>query len=119
MRRPQTFCRLCKGRKLLDEAGRAHSMQTACQGPAYPQSSKSNMTTSYERTRALLATRAFLQDLLYGEASELPAKSLREEARTLLRHFVLPADLMPAHCLAPDWFASPDEVKKPRADSQK
>jgi len=74
---------------------------------------KSPMTTPYERTRALLATRAFLQDLLYGQASELPAKALREEARTLLRHFVLPADLMLAHYLAPDWFASPDDVKLP------
>lgn len=45
------------------------------------------MTLPYERTRAVMQTEEFLYSLLDPQQTPRVAKSIREEARRLLRHY--------------------------------
>lgn len=57
------------------------------------------MTTPFERTRALVQTKAFLQELMQHED-----ESLRNEARRLLRHYPALAEIELAHLALPQFF---------------
>jgi hypothetical protein len=48
------------------------------------------MTTPYERARAVLQTRVFLQELCSEQATPDVPESVQQEARALLRHFPEP-----------------------------
>ncbi len=70
------------------------------------------MTTPYERTRALLESRAFLRELMSpADLPHVPAE-VRERARRLLRHYPDAMDLQLAHLALPMLFA---EVPLPRS----
>jgi hypothetical protein len=51
------------------------------------------VTLKDERTRALIQTRAFLVELLYPHHTPRVPKSIRERARSLLKHYPGALDL--------------------------
>lgn len=59
------------------------------------------MTTPDERSRAVLHTRDFLEDLLSPARMPGVPDAVREEARRLLQHYPSPANLGVAHRGAP------------------
>jgi hypothetical protein len=65
------------------------------------------MTMPYERTRAVLQTRAFLQELLDPVKTPDVTRNVRTEARHLLRHYPVEADLVIAAHACPQWFGLP------------
>jgi hypothetical protein len=67
------------------------------------------MTMPAERTRALMQTREFLQDLMDSEKTPLVPEVVRREARRLLRHYPLARDVQLAHLALPNWFGPPDD----------
>lgn len=62
------------------------------------------MTIPYERTRAILETRKFLQGLTYPPATPRVPKAVREMARQLLRHYPSNGDVAFAHTALTQWF---------------
>lgn len=83
------------------------------------------MTMPFERTRAVLQTREFLQWVLSADATPEVFTQAKREARTLLRHYPSSIDLHLAHLACPMWFGatlerktsmSPDEVERLVAD---
>ena len=62
------------------------------------------MTIPYERTRAILETRTFLQQLLDPAASPRVPRRVREAARSLLRHYPDYASIELAHKALPHLF---------------
>lgn len=62
------------------------------------------MTTPYERTRAVLDTRWFLEALQNPSASPRVPEQVREQARRLLRHYPSPSNLALAHRALPMSF---------------
>lgn len=71
------------------------------------------MTTPYERTRALVHTRQFLQDLCDSERSPAVPDPVRVEARRLLRHYPSNRDLELVVMALPQWFAREDGRDRP------
>ena len=80
------------------------------------------MTMPYERTRAVLQTREFLQWVLSADATSETSMQAKHEARALLRHFPSTSDMEIAHHACPMWFGaarersgptSPDDVDRP------
>lgn len=69
------------------------------------------MTTPYERTRAILQTKEFLQDLLSPRACPRVPHAVREEARRLLRHYPGAWEVELAHEAAPHLYGSALEKK--------
>jgi len=70
------------------------------------------MTTPYERTRAILHTREFLEELQSIEKwPDLPDE-LRRRARALARHYPELWDVRQVHAHLPLFYASPDSVAK-------
>jgi hypothetical protein len=68
------------------------------------------MTMPFERTRAVLWTREFLQDLMdHAKSPHVPAR-VRARARTLLRHYPTPADMALAGRAIPCWFGVSGEL---------
>ncbi len=65
------------------------------------------MTLPTERTKAVLQTRRFLQQL--QDCKTLPGvpDAVRHEALALLRHFPSLHDLELAHQACPEWFGPP------------
>ena len=61
------------------------------------------MTLPDERYRAVLHTEKFLQRLAGGELPRVP-KAVREEARSILRHYPLDWDMQRAARACPDVF---------------
>ena len=61
------------------------------------------MTIPFERTRALVLTKVFLQRLVEAE-TPLDSSSLREEARALLRHYPSLSHIELAHVALPQIF---------------
>lgn len=59
------------------------------------------MTIPFERTRAVIQTREFLQEL---QRTPRVLKSVRKEAHRLLRHYPNLSDLNMAHQGAPAWW---------------
>jgi hypothetical protein len=69
------------------------------------------MTTPYERTRAVLKTRLFLQDLQSArKCPDLP-QELRNQASALLRHFPDRMDLIHLYRMIPMFYDDPDSVE--------
>ena len=62
------------------------------------------MTMPFERTRAVLQTREFLQWVLSAEATSEMFMQAKREARTLLRHYPSSMDMHLAHLACPQWF---------------
>lgn len=65
------------------------------------------MTTPDERTRAVLHTREFLEELLSIGAERGVPDALREQARRLLRHYPRVMDLQLASTALPQHFGPP------------
>lgn len=65
------------------------------------------MTMPDERTRSVLQTRQFLEELAGAKVSGIP-EEVRVEARRLLRHFPEKYDLVFAAEARPDLWARPD-----------
>lgn len=69
------------------------------------------MTLPSERTRAVLWTRQFLQELLDPSKSPGVPRTVREQARMLLRHYPSASDMALAGQAIPAWFSVPTERK--------
>ena len=65
------------------------------------------MTMPFERTRAVLWTREFLQELMDPERTPGVPSRVREQARTLLRHYPTDSDMALAGRAIPIWFSVP------------
>lgn len=65
------------------------------------------MTMPDERTRSVLQTRQFLEDLARGQVPGMPEEVVLE-ARRLLRHFPDKGDLIYSAVACPDRWARPD-----------
>lgn len=83
------------------------------------------MTMPFERTRAVMQTKEFLQWVMRAEATSESFLQAKREARTLLRHYPSSIDLHLAHLACPQWFGPtleskgpmpPDEVERLTAD---
>lgn len=74
------------------------------------------MTTPHERTRTLLQTREFLQELTNPEKMPGVPEDVRRQARVLLRHYPLDSNLQVAHLALPHLF---DEVPSEVALSER
>lgn len=83
------------------------------------------MTMPFERTRAVMQTREFLQWVMSADATAEMFMQAKREARTLLRHYPSSIDLHLAHLACPMWFGPtlelrrrmpPDEVERLVAD---
>lgn len=62
------------------------------------------MTIPYERTRALVYTLRFLQDLQDRKVTPRVPRAVREQARALERHFPTLAAIDLAHMALPGWY---------------
>jgi hypothetical protein len=71
------------------------------------------MTMPFERTRAVLQTREFLQWVMSADATAEMLVQAKREARTLLRHFPSSIDLHLAHLACPMWFGPTLELRRP------
>lgn len=75
------------------------------------------MTTPVERTRAVLQTREFLQELTWPSVTPGVPTAIRETARRLFRHFPGNGDIALASMALPSWFAQPEtEMARSRWD---
>lgn len=63
------------------------------------------MTMPFERTRAVLATREFLQDLTDRSKTPRVPEGVRAQARSLLRHYPTSGDMTLAGRALPNWFS--------------
>jgi len=64
------------------------------------------MTIPHERTHALLRARDLLVALTHPSETPRVSRDVREEARTILRHFPTLSDIEIAHKAAPGWYGS-------------
>jgi hypothetical protein len=64
------------------------------------------VTIPYERTRALVHTLRFLQELQDPHATPGVPPDIRERARALERHYPTLAAIDLAHMALPGWYAS-------------
>ena len=64
------------------------------------------MTRTYQRTRALLETKAFLLKLVDTKRQPRVPKSVREHAEYLLQHYPAYVDIEAAHKALPALYAS-------------
>ncbi len=71
------------------------------------------MTMPFERTRAVLQTRDFLQWVMSADATAETFTQAKREARTLLRHYPSSIDLHLAHLACPAWFGPTLELRRP------
>lgn len=62
------------------------------------------MTIPYERTRALVLTKEFLQRLVEAQDTPHASAPLRDEARALLRHYPSLSHIELAHIALPQIF---------------
>jgi hypothetical protein len=69
------------------------------------------MTIPEERTRSILQTREFLQDLLNPREYPRVPRAVREEARRLLRHYPLTWEVERAHEAVPHLYGPALEKK--------
>ena len=76
---------------------------------ATPTYSKEIMTVPSERSRAVVLTRTFLEQLAFKTSLDIP-DSVREHALLLLRHYPGHAEIHLTHSVAPEWWG-PVEVK--------
>ena len=64
------------------------------------------MTMPYERTRAIIATKTFLESLLNRQATPRVPSKVRAHARSLLRHYPSNSDVQHAHMGVPWLYGS-------------
>lgn len=76
------------------------------------------MTTPYERTRAVLDTKWFLETLLSPSESPGVPEQVREQARRLLRHYPSRSHLALAHQALPMSFGPVGDIDELQAKSQ-
>ena len=76
------------------------------------------MTIPYERTRAILETRTFLQHLLDPVASPRVPRRVREAARALLLHYPDYSSIELAHKALPHLFGPVPPFSRMRANPQ-
>lgn len=62
------------------------------------------MTIPFERTRALIETRLFLQELTDPKVTPRVPRAIRGKAKLLLKHFPTYADVEQAHKALPDTY---------------
>ena len=65
---------------------------------------KNNMTLPYERTRAIIETRSFLEQLTNPRLTQEVPEPVRQQALALLRHYPFETEIDLAHIALPDWF---------------
>ena len=65
------------------------------------------MTMPDERTRAVLWTREFLVEI---QRDDSLSASLRQRAKTMLRHFPSAGDIEVTAATMPDWWARPSKI---------
>ena len=75
------------------------------------------MTVPDERTRAMVYTRAFLQDLRDPGVTPRVPKTVRDTANWLLRHYPEPYVVEIAHKAAPGWYGPLPKNLHWRADA--
>ncbi|MDM0053818.1 BPSL0761 family protein [Variovorax sp. J22R115] len=68
------------------------------------------MTTPYERTRAILHTREFLEELQSVQKSPDLPDTLRRRAKALARHYPESWHVHQMHAHMPAFFDPPDSV---------
>lgn len=71
------------------------------------------MTMPFERTRAVMQTKGFLQWVLSAEATLENLMQAKREARHLLRHYPSSIDMHLAHLACPGWFGPTLDRKGP------
>lgn len=76
------------------------------------------MTVPDERSRALVYTRAFLQDLQDPRVTSRVPKTVRDTASWLLRHYPEPYVIEIAHKAAPGWYGPVPKHLHWRADAR-
>ena len=76
------------------------------------------MTIPYERTRAVLETRTFLQQLLDPAANPRVPGRVRESARSLLQHYPDYASIELAHKALPHLFGPVPPFSRIRGNPQ-
>ncbi len=62
------------------------------------------MTIPAERTKAILETRKFLEDLNWTSKTPGVPLEIREQAHDLLRHYPLDGEMKIAAAVCPQWF---------------
>lgn len=76
------------------------------------------MTIPYERTRAVLETKAFLERLLNPRETPRVPRTVRAHAKWLLRHFPSYSDIELVHEALPDWFGPVPPFSRMRGSAQ-
>jgi len=62
------------------------------------------MTIPSERTRAIIETRSFLEELTSQRLTPDVPDAVRQQARALLRHYPFGTEIHLAHSALPEWF---------------
>ena len=70
-----------------------------------------DMTIPAERTRAIIETRRFLEELLSQRLTPDVPDAVRKQARALLRHYPFGSEIHLAHHALPEWFGPVQERK--------
>lgn len=76
------------------------------------------MTIPFERTRSILQTRDFLERLLNPRETPRVPRSVRGQAKTLLRHFPNYSDIELVHQALPDWYGPVPPFSRMRGSAQ-
>jgi len=69
------------------------------------------MTIPCERTRAIIETRCFLEELISQRLTPDVPDAVRQQARALLRHYPFGTEIHLAHSALPEWFGPVQERK--------
>jgi hypothetical protein len=69
------------------------------------------MTVPSERTRAIIETRHFLEELVNKRLTPDVPEEIRNQARALLRHYPFGGEIHLAHRVLPEWFG-PVQTRK-------
>lgn len=69
------------------------------------------MTVPSERTRAIIETRHFLEELVNKRLTPDVPEAIRNQARALLRHYPFGGEIHLAHRVLPEWFG-PVQTRK-------
>ena len=76
-----------------------------------PNITPDNMTIPSERTRAIIETRSFLEELTSQRLTPDLPDAVRQQARALLRHYPFGTEIHLAHSALPEWFGPVQERK--------
>ena len=67
------------------------------------------LTVPSERTRAIIETRRFLEELISQRLTPDVPDAVRRQARALLRHYPFGSEIQLAHHALPEWFGPVQE----------